>query len=59
VSVLLIGWSKRDLQWDPMAAPSRAYVEAAAPVYWAEAHPDGISPEECADDDMAFWRKET
>ena len=43
----------------PGGRPILAYAEAVAPVYWAEAHPYGISPEDCADDDMAFWQKET
>jgi hypothetical protein len=43
----------------PGGRPIRVYAEAVAPVYWAEVHLDGISPEDCADDDMAYWRKET
>jgi hypothetical protein len=36
----------------------REYAETVAPRYWAEAHPDGLSPELCADEDISYWEKD-
>jgi hypothetical protein len=36
----------------------REYAETVAPRYWAESHPDGVSPELCADEDISFWERE-
>jgi hypothetical protein len=34
---------------------SQKYADKAAASYWSKVHPEGISPEECADDDMSYW----
>jgi hypothetical protein len=31
------------------------HAEQAAMPYWSKVHPDGLSPEQCADDDMSYW----
>ncbi|PZM12830.1 hypothetical protein [Rhizobium tubonense] len=33
----------------------RKYAEDIALTYWEELHPEGLSPEECADSDMSYW----
>jgi hypothetical protein len=36
----------------------REYAEKVAPTYWVDAHPDGVSPELCADEDISYWDEE-
>ncbi len=31
------------------------YASTAGPVYWRERFPEGLSPEECAEEDATHW----
>lgn len=35
-------------------APSH-YAASVAPTYWRERFRDGLSPEQCADEDATYW----
>lgn len=34
--------------------PSR-YARTVARVYWMSSQPEGLTPQECADDDACYW----
>jgi hypothetical protein len=47
--------SRSDVTYIRGGLSVRQYAVKAAPAYWEEAKHEGISPEECADEDMTYW----
>jgi hypothetical protein len=47
--------SRSDVTYIRDGLSVRQYAVKAAPAYWQEARNEGLSPEECADEDMSYW----
>jgi hypothetical protein len=53
-------FSKRVLQLasngkTPFGLAPEQYADSVAGTYWRERHPEGVTPECCADDDADYW----
>ena len=47
--------SRSDVTYIRDGLSVRQYAIKAAPTYWKEAGQEGVSPEDCADEDMSYW----
>ncbi|MDR9774462.1 hypothetical protein RJJ65_17680 [Rhizobium hidalgonense] len=39
----------------PFGREPTEYAHAVARAYWMSRHKEGLTPEECADDDASYW----